>query len=345
MLRNLLGIRSGGLRALPLLTLALLTCNSWLDAQGRSRFRFAEIRGQILPSAGQAELPRNLSVSLVLREGRISQTQAVNAGTYSFEDLGDGNYILALSSPGYETTSQAVTVSGSLRGEVQIINLVLGQPLDGGPDIPDFGKQQTVSTARLALPKRVRSLLEKADQSGREGRTEEAIRHFEKALGIEPNLPRAWNNLSVQYLKANRIDSARRALGRALEFDPNSLTANHNMGLLLVGLSEFRSAIEFLQRLVQLEPDRAGARALLAECYLRTGYHELALSHYKKVLDEQRENIEWYLKIGDCYAQLGRYKDAIVSLERFLEQESDEGRRASVHTQIERLQALVEQGG
>ena len=344
MSRQLLRFLPSGLRALPLFALALLTCNSGLDAQGRSRFRFAEVRGQILPSKGQSELPRNLHVSFVLREGRLFLTQAVIAGTYSFEDLGDGNYILELSSPGYETTSQAVTVSGSLRGQVQIINLVLGEPLDGGPDIPDFARQQTVSTARLALPKKVRSLLEKADQAGREERTEEAIKYFEKALKIEPNLPRAWNNLSVQYLKAERIDSARRTLGRALEFDPNNLTANHNMGLMLVGLSEFRNAIEFLQRLVQLEPDRARTRALLAECYLRTGYHELALSHYKKVLEKQRDNVEWHLKIGDCYAQLGRYRDAIASLQRFLEQVADEGRRANIHTQIERLEALVEQG-
>ncbi len=344
MLRRPFRIRGRSvLRALPLVVLALLSCNSWLEAQGRGRFQFAEIRGQIVPVKGQLQLPRNLSVSLTWREGRFFETQAVSAGSYSFKDLADGNYILDLSSPGYETTSQSVTVDGSIRGQVQIINLVVGEPLDGGPDVPVAGRQQTISAGQLALPKRVGSHLEKADQASREGKTEEAIKHFEKALKIEPNLHRAWNNLSVQYLKADRIDSARRALRRALEFEPNDLSANYNMGVLLVGLSEFRIAIEFLQRLVQLDPDRARARALLAECYLQTGYHELALRHFKKVLNRQRDNAEWLLKIGDCYTRLGQFQEAILSFQRFLARAPDRGRRASVHSQIERLEALLEE--
>ncbi|WP_456434219.1 tetratricopeptide repeat protein [Thermosulfuriphilus sp.] len=49
---------------------------------------------------------------------------------------------------------------------------------------------------------------------------------------LEPEDPKAWNNLAVAYFSLGRPEEARRALKRVLQIDPENQIARENLALL-----------------------------------------------------------------------------------------------------------------
>lgn len=99
------------------------------------------------------------------------------------------------------------------------------------------------------------------------GRREEAIKHFEVALLINPRSNEAYNNLSAQYFSdVGRYGEKTRALlEKALRHYPNDASHWHNLGFLHVQRKDWERAEESFSRALRVSPDfRASEASLLA---------------------------------------------------------------------------------
>ena len=98
-----------------------------------------------------------------------------------------------------------------------------------------------------------------------QGDLEAAVRHYERALEIKPDLAEAHHNLGIAYRDLRRLEDAEWHLLRALQITPDLPDGHHNLGIVLVRQGRLHDGIAHLERAVELRPDHAAARRDLEE--------------------------------------------------------------------------------
>lgn len=96
----------------------------------------------------------------------------------------------------------------------------------------------------------------------RSGRAELAEQHLNRALAIDPELPLALNTLGVLYTRSGRIDQAIAAWGRAIAIDPRLYDALFNLGVVAGQNARWDIARGALTQFIRTAPARRYAREL-----------------------------------------------------------------------------------
>lgn len=114
-----------------------------------------------------------------------------------------------------------------------------------------------------------------------QGRHAEACLSFRKALVLEPELPGAWFNLGICAYQIGDHASARTALARYLKVQPHDRDAL----MVLAGIhflsNELDEAAGCVERVLAGNPSAAAAHSLMADVLRNQGRHREALRHYE----------------------------------------------------------------
>ena len=98
------------------------------------------------------------------------------------------------------------------------------------------------------------------------GQAKAAISPLERALQVQPDLPRARRLLGTAYLRQNRIEDAIQQLKQASDTE-----ARYLLGLAYFQKGDFAQAMPHFEAVIQREKRHAKAHFNLGNCYLRTG--------------------------------------------------------------------------
>ncbi len=142
------------------------------------------------------------------------------------------------------------------------------------------------------------------------GETEEAIRHFEEALRLDPNYSEAHYNLGNALFRAGRIDEARAHYERALQIFPDYAQARNNLAILLLQTGENAGAIEQLEAAVRIAPRMIETRQLLGETLLQQGRGEEGLAQLQAALEIEPNSAALRDALAAAYRKLGRSEEA-----------------------------------
>ena len=96
-----------------------------------------------------------------------------------------------------------------------------------------------------------------------QGKTDQAIAHYERALALKPDLAEVHNNLGVALATQGKTDQAIAHYERALALKPDYAEAHNNLGLALVAQGLIDQAIAHYERALALKPDYAEAHSNL----------------------------------------------------------------------------------
>lgn len=118
----------------------------------------------------------------------------------------------------------------------------------------------------------------------RQGLSEEARRHYERALAIDPFHARALNNLGVWFDRRGRSAEAIRLLERAIQADPENAEAYSNLGSAFIGARRLPDARRVLQIAVALAPDAPDAHNNLGIALAQSGQLREALAEFEAAL-------------------------------------------------------------
>jgi tetratricopeptide (TPR) repeat protein/thiol-disulfide isomerase/thioredoxin len=138
--------------------------------------------------------------------------------------------------------------------------------------------------------------------SAREGRTEEAIAHFEQALRLSPDHLVALENLGSAYRQLKQWDEARQVFERALAVSPNDPEANYGLGMVFAQTGDTVSALEHLQRALQSRPAYPEALNNLGILYLRTQRRDEAVAKFEECIRVAPAFDQSYLNLARVYA-------------------------------------------
>lgn len=153
--------------------------------------------------------------------------------------------------------------------------------------------------------------VEKGDEKDREL----AIKHFEKAYELNPELAEANLALGWAYFYKEDLDKAIKSFGRALDISPDSPLINCDVGVFLLSVGLYHSAINYFNKAVQVDPSYIRAYELSSPCYWYIGEFEEGAEIIKKALEFENPNIASYLMKAKHLIMLKKYKEAEKAIE------------------------------
>lgn len=105
---------------------------------------------------------------------------------------------------------------------------------------------------------------------------EEALAAYRRAVEIDPQNRKAWNNLGSAFWRAGRFEEAIDAHHQALRIDPNDAAAYADLGGVYTAMGQLDRAVEVLETAIQLNPELAFAHSNLAVAHALAARFEQA---------------------------------------------------------------------
>jgi protein O-GlcNAc transferase len=151
-----------------------------------------------------------------------------------------------------------------------------------------------------------------------QGKLDEAIAHYERALAINPNLAMAHYNLATTRKEQGRIDDAAAHYQRALALMPNFAQAHNNLGNALKEMGRLEEAVAHCKRALALEPNFAGAHNNLGNALQELGKLDDALAHYDRALALEPDFAPAHYNRGVTLRGQSKFTEAIACFKRAL---------------------------
>jgi tetratricopeptide (TPR) repeat protein len=149
-------------------------------------------------------------------------------------------------------------------------------------------------------------------------RFDEAIVQCQEALEINPDFAEAagvHNNLGYCYLQTGRMNEAVTQFQKALEIKPNFAEAHYNLGSVLLQSGRVNEAIAQFREALEFKPDFAGAHYNLGLSLLQKGQLDEAITQFQKSLEIQ-QNYSAYYNLGHAFYLKKMTAEAMASYQR-----------------------------
>lgn len=204
-----------------------------------------------------------------------------------------------------------------------------------------------------------------------EGKIDEAIGHYDRAIQIKPGYVDAYANRGNAYAKLGRYQRAiedynqaillkpdfaegyysrgniRSILGqyqlaledydKAISLNPDYIKTYNNRGIIYGELGQYQRAIEIFNTVIRLQPDYAYAYYNRGFAYARLDQHEKAIDDFDRAISLKSDYMKAYYNRGIAYAKLGRYRQATKDFQAVIRlRPDDENARQALRLALEK---------
>ena len=159
--------------------------------------------------------------------------------------------------------------------------------------------------------------------AAREGQTDLAIEHFQRALQIDPDHSVALQNLGSAYRQKKDWPQATRVLEKSLALNPDDPEANYSLAMVYAQTNDSNRAYEYLQKALLARPDYPEALNNLGILYLRTRRPEEAKQSFADSIRRAPAYDQAYLNLARVYSIEGNREKAKAVLLQLLKQHPD----------------------
>lgn len=153
----------------------------------------------------------------------------------------------------------------------------------------------------------------------RKGRSDDAIVHYQRALELKPDDPKTHCNLGIAYLQKGDVDDAIAQLQITLQLKPDDLVVRNNLGNALFQKGKLDEAIAQFQQILQLKPDDPKAWCNLGIAFLQKGNTDEGIANLRKALQLEPDNAVIWNNLGNALVQKGDLDEAISQFQQFLQ--------------------------
>jgi len=151
-----------------------------------------------------------------------------------------------------------------------------------------------------------------------QGKKEEAEAMYRAAVGKEPVLPEAMNNLAVLIQEKKAFKEAEQMFLKALEAAPDYFEAQFNLGYLYEEWSKPSKAVEAYLKAAKLNSKDTDALIAVAEIQSGRGEHAKAVQAYRKAVKRNGALVALKIEIAELLTKMGKKDEAAGELESLL---------------------------
>ncbi|MCL6519684.1 MAG: tetratricopeptide repeat protein [Armatimonadetes bacterium] len=145
------------------------------------------------------------------------------------------------------------------------------------------------------------------------GKHAQAIKHFKKALRIEPTWADVHHNLAIAYFESMDFEKAAFHFQKALKIDPRHARAHNNYGGLLLKQGRLDEAAMHFNKALMAKPDYAQAHINLGILLGIKGKSGAAVESYKKAIELDPFLPDAHYNLSITLGELGKVREAIES--------------------------------
>lgn len=146
------------------------------------------------------------------------------------------------------------------------------------------------------------TILNLGDVLQKQGKFNEAIQVYQKALKLDPDFAEVYNNLGSILETEGKLEAAVTCYQQALKIKPDLSQAYNNLGNVFKKQNKLEAAIQFYQQALKITPDWAETHYNLGTALNDDGQLEAAIASYRQALKIQPDYA--VAKFGICMSQL-----------------------------------------
>ena len=137
-----------------------------------------------------------------------------------------------------------------------------------------------------------------------------------KSSSIES--PETYLQSGDRYRNSGNIPLALKNYQRALAINPDLAAVHERLGTIYQQQENVMEAIASFSKAVQLDPQSLASQLGLGNAYQQMGWNELAITHFQQALELHPDRFlaEYHCRLGDSLKERGRIAEAMDSYER-----------------------------
>ncbi|MSQ47540.1 MAG: tetratricopeptide repeat protein [Deltaproteobacteria bacterium] len=159
--------------------------------------------------------------------------------------------------------------------------------------------------------------------SDRLGSTENALKLYQAALRLQPDMAEAKHALEGYYVRQgvmfrlnHQSDEALRAFQQALTYNPASASTHFEVGQEFEQRKQFDEALSAYKESLKLDANNSVPHIRLATIYSTQGQHAQAMQEFQEVLRLNPKDPAAHYGLGVAYNAQGQREQALASLKQ-----------------------------
>lgn len=146
----------------------------------------------------------------------------------------------------------------------------------------------------------------------RQGRIDEAIAEYQKAIALDSTLDAARLGLGEALMQQRKYDEAVEQLSKVVQFDPDNSAARLQLGVLRGRQGKYDEAVAAFSELLRRDPENISAHNNLGNVLTLQGKQDEAVKHFEKAVQLSPNHASAHNNLALAYKKLGRTGDAIA---------------------------------
>jgi len=143
-----------------------------------------------------------------------------------------------------------------------------------------------------------------------EGKTKEAIAHYNEVIRIKPSDVLPYHNKGIVYDRLGQNNLAIETYNEAIKIKPDDADAYKSRAIIHVKLGQYQQALDDLTEVIRLKPDDADAYYIRGNIYINLGQYQTAIEDLSKVINLSPASFNAYNNRAFIYLKLGKYQQA-----------------------------------
>jgi tetratricopeptide (TPR) repeat protein len=290
--------------------------------------------------------PERILVTLEVRGAPMDSVYTDSSGTFGFHNLGPDPYYVVINDDHYDSMRRLVVVDGSMQSPTVYLEITLVPKQKAKADSETGAKSKGSNPDMIDVrdyadkfPKKAVKEFEKGVSADAEGKADDAIRHYLKAIAIAPEFYVAHNNLGSDYMSKSDFADARREFEQVVKLNQSDANAYFNLSNVCMLTGDMAEAQRFLDEGLRRQPDSAFGQFLLGTLNLRTKKPALAEIALLRAIQLDPTKAQYRLQLVNLLLQQGRKDAAAAQLRELLTTLPDSSYATQARQVLQKLDA------
>ena len=151
-----------------------------------------------------------------------------------------------------------------------------------------------------------------------QGKLDEAVACYREAISLNPDFAEAYGDLGTALKAQGKLDEAVESYRKALSFRPDFAETHNNLGNALKDQGQLDQAVECFRQAISLKPDFAGAHNNLGNALKDHGQLDQAVACYREAISIDPDFAGAHNNLGTAFRDQDKLDEAVACYHKAL---------------------------